>query len=103
VQRLTSVALIPLTVWLVVSLFALPSLDYATVEGWIRNGWTAPLLSLFIGVATWHSQLGIQVIFEDYVHGGAKTLILILSTFAHVLLAVAAIFATLRIAFGGAG
>ena len=101
-QRLTSVALIPLTVWMVVSLFALPSLDYATVVAWISHGWTAMLLSLFIAVAAWHSRLGVQVIFEDYVHSGTKTLLLILSSFAHALVAAASIFATLRIAFGGA-
>jgi succinate dehydrogenase / fumarate reductase membrane anchor subunit len=102
VQRLTSVALIPLSVWLLVSLLALPSLDYATVHAWIAHGWTAFLLSLVIGVAAWHSQLGMQVIIEDYVHGGTKTVTLVVSTFAHVLLGAAAIFATLRIAFGGA-
>jgi succinate dehydrogenase / fumarate reductase membrane anchor subunit len=101
-QRLTSVALIPLGVWLLVSLLALPAFDYGTVHAWIAHGWTAFMLSLFIGVATWHSQLGMQVIFEDYVHSGMKTVVLVLSSFAHVLVGAAAIFATLRIAFGGA-
>jgi succinate dehydrogenase / fumarate reductase membrane anchor subunit len=101
-QRLTSVALIPLCVWLLVSLLALPSLDYATVHGWIAHGWTALLLSLVIGVATWHSRLGVQVILEDYMHSGAKTVALVSSSFAHALVGAAAIFATLRIAFGGA-
>jgi succinate dehydrogenase / fumarate reductase membrane anchor subunit len=101
VQRLTSIALIPLTVWLAVSLLALPELDYRTVAGWIAHGWTALLLVLFIAVASWHSQLGVQVVVEDYVHGGAKTLSLIVSTFAHVLVAAAAIFAVLRVTFGG--
>ncbi len=100
-QRLTSIALIPLGVWLLVSLLALPSMDYTTVHGWIAHGWTALLLSLFIVVTTWHSKLGVQVIIEDYVHGGPKTLALVLSTFGHALLAAAALFATLRIAFGG--
>jgi succinate dehydrogenase membrane anchor subunit len=102
VQRLTSVALIPLAVWLLVSLLALPSLDYTTVHGWIAHGWTALILSLVIGVATWHSQLGVQVIIEDYVHSGVKTVALVFSSFAHTLVGAAAIFATLRIAFGGA-
>jgi len=101
-QRLTSVALIPLGVWLLVSLLALPSLDYSTVHGWIAHGWTALLLSLVIGVGTWHSRLGMQVIIEDYIHGGTKTLALVLSSFAHAFVGAAAIFATLRIAFGGA-
>jgi succinate dehydrogenase / fumarate reductase membrane anchor subunit len=101
VQRLTSIALIPLTVWFVVSLFALPASDYATVVAWMAHGWTALLLVLFIAVATWHSKLGVQVVIEDYVHGGTKTLSLIVSTFAHLLVAAAAIFAVLRVTFGG--
>ena len=100
VQRLTSVALIPLTVWFVISLLALPSFDYATVHAWASQTWTALLLVLFIAIAAWHSKLGVQVVIEDYVHGGTKTLSLILSTFAHTLVAVAAIFAVLKVAFG---
>ena len=100
VQRLTSVALIPLAVSFVVSLFALPTLDYGVVHMWVHQTWTAILLILFIGLASWHSKLGVQVVIEDYVHGGAKTLVLILSTFVHTLIAAASIFAVLKVAFG---
>lgn len=100
VQRLTSVALIPLTVWFVISVLALPSYDYATVHAWVSQSWTALLLVLFIAIAAWHSKLGVQVVVEDYVHGGTKTLSLIFSTFAHTLVAAAAIFAVLKVAFG---
>ena len=100
VQRLTSVALIPLAVSFVVSLFALPTLDYGVVHMWVHQTWTAILLILFIALACWHSKLGVQVVIEDYVHGGAKTLVLILSTFVHTLIAAASIFAVLKVAFG---
>ncbi len=100
VQRLTSVALVPLTVWFVISVLALPSYDYATVHAWVSQIWTALLLVLFVALATWHSKLGVQVVIEDYVHGATKTLSLILSTFAHTLVAAAAIFAVLKVAFG---
>ena len=99
-QRLTSVALIPLTVWFVISLLALPSYDYSTVHAWASQSWTALLLLLFVALATWHSKLGVQVVIEDYVHGATKTLSLIISTFAHTLVAAAAIFAVLKVAFG---
>jgi succinate dehydrogenase / fumarate reductase membrane anchor subunit len=101
-QRLTSVALVPLTVWFVVSLLSLPSFEHVTVISWIAQSWTALLLILFILVATWHSQLGVRVVVEDYVHGGAKTLTLVGITFIHVLIAAAGVFAVLKIAFGGA-
>jgi len=67
VQRLTSVALVPLAIWFVVSLLLLPSLDYPTLVAWMRECSTALALVLLILVATWHSQLGMRVIVEDYV------------------------------------
>ena len=102
-QRLTSIALVPLTVWFVVSLLALPSLGYGTVIAWMSQSWTALLLILLVLTAAWHSQLGVRVVVEDYVHGaGARTLTLVLIGFVHVLLAAAGVFAILKVAFGGA-
>ena len=101
-QRLTSVALVPLTVWFVVSLLSLPSLEHVTVISWMAQSWTALLLILFILVATWHSQLGVRVVVEDYVYGGAKTVTLVVITYIHALVAAAGVFAVLKVAFGGA-
>ena len=101
-QRLTSIALVPLTIWFLVSLLTLPSFEHVTVISWIAQSWTALLLILFILVATWHSQLGVRVVIEDYVHGGAKTLTLVLITFIHALVGVAGVFAVLKVAFGAA-
>jgi succinate dehydrogenase / fumarate reductase, membrane anchor subunit len=101
-QRLTSIALVPLTIWFTVSLLSLPALDHVTVIAWMAQSWTALLLILLVLVATWHSRLGVQVVVEDYVHGGMKTLTLVIVTFAHVLAAVAGVFAVLKVAFGGA-
>ena len=101
-QRLTSIALIPLTIWFVVSLLSLPSFEHVTVVTWMAHSWTALLLVLFILVATWHSQLGVRVVVEDYVHGGSKTLTLVVLTFIHAVAAAAGIFAVLKVAFGGA-
>ena len=101
-QRLTSIALIPLTIWFVVSLLSLPSFEHVTVMSWMGQSWTALLLILFVLVATWHSQLGLRVVVEDYVHGGAKTLTLVLITFVNSLVAVAGVFAVLKVAFGSA-
>jgi succinate dehydrogenase / fumarate reductase membrane anchor subunit len=102
-QRLTALALVPLSVWFVASLVALQAtLDpYQSVRAWIGQGWTAVLLILLVLTAAWHSRLGVQVVIEDYVHdSGTKTLSLILSNFAHVLVAVAGVVAILRVLFG---
>jgi succinate dehydrogenase / fumarate reductase membrane anchor subunit len=103
VQRLTSVALVPLTVWFVVSLLSLPALDHATVVAWMGQLWTAVFLILLVLTAAWHSQLGLRVVVEDYVHGsGSKALVLALLTFFHVVVAAAGVLAILKVAFGGA-
>jgi succinate dehydrogenase / fumarate reductase membrane anchor subunit len=101
-QRLTSIALIPLSIWFVVSLLTLPSLDHVAVVSWMAGSWTALFLVLFVLAATWHSQLGVRVVVEDYVHGGSKTLVLVVFTFIHAVVAAAGIFAVLKVAFGGA-
>jgi succinate dehydrogenase / fumarate reductase, membrane anchor subunit len=102
-QRLTSLALVPLSVWFAVSLLTLPSFDHLTVVTWMAQGSTALLLLLLVLIGAWHSQLGLQVIIEDYVHGeGTRTLLLVLVRFVHVLAAAAAVLAVLRVALGGA-
>ena len=103
VQRLTSVALVPLSVWFVVSLLSLPSFDHATVVAWMGQLWTAVFLILFVLTAARHSQLGVRVVVEDYVHGGGmRPLVLVLVTFFHVVVATAGVLAILKVALGGA-
>jgi succinate dehydrogenase / fumarate reductase membrane anchor subunit len=100
-QRLTSVALIVLGCWFVVSMLSLPSYDYATLVAWMRRGWTTLPLILFVAVAAWHSEMGIRVIVEDYVvEVGTRTIVLALSTFIHAVIGVAGVLAVLRVAFG---
>jgi succinate dehydrogenase / fumarate reductase, membrane anchor subunit len=102
-QRLTSVALVPLGAWFVVSILALPAYDYPTVAAWMHGATSALLLILLVLVGTWHSQLGVRVIVEDYVHApGARAVTLTLLSFLHALLAAAGIFAVLRVALGAA-
>lgn len=102
-QRLTSIALVPLTIWFAVSLASLSSLDHVTVVAWMAQSWTALLLVLLVLVATYHSQLGVRVVVEDYVHNtGLRTVTLVVLTFLHAFLAVAGVFAILKVAFGGA-
>ena len=100
-QRLTSIALVPLSIWFAVSLLMLPGLDYATLSAWVSQSLTALLLILLVLTATWHSRLGVQVVVEDYVHAaGTRTLTLVLVNFLHVFIAAAGVFAILKVAFG---
>jgi succinate dehydrogenase / fumarate reductase membrane anchor subunit len=98
-QRVTAVALLPLTLWFVWSLLGLQLQSYDQVRGWLGQPWVAVLTILLVITLAWHSRLGVQVVIEDYVHGkGAKTTLLLLSTFVHVAAAVAALFAILVLA-----
>jgi succinate dehydrogenase / fumarate reductase membrane anchor subunit len=99
-QRTTSIALVPLTLWFACSLLMLPALDYETVHLWLSVPITAFFAVLLVGVATYHSYLGVDVIVTDYATHGTKVLGLLLLRFLHVLIGGAAIFAILRVAFG---
>jgi succinate dehydrogenase / fumarate reductase, membrane anchor subunit len=100
-QRVSAVALIPLTLWFMFSLLALPALDYATVRAWLSFPLSGFLALLLVGVSTYHSYLGTNEVIEDYVHSaGMKVLSLLSLRFAHVLVGGAGIFAIMRVAFG---
>jgi succinate dehydrogenase / fumarate reductase membrane anchor subunit len=98
-QRVTAVALVPLTLWFVWSLLGLQLQSYDEVRGWLGQPWVAVFTILLVITLAWHSKLGVQVVIEDYVHGkGGKTTLLLLSTFVHVAAAAAAVFAILLLA-----
>ncbi|HLT89817.1 MAG TPA: succinate dehydrogenase, hydrophobic membrane anchor protein [Woeseiaceae bacterium] len=102
-QRVTAVALVLLGAWLLVALMRLPGFDHDTVRAWLDRPLNAVLMILLAGTAAWHSSLGVQVVIEDYVHQPlARVTSLILSKFVHALLAAAAVFAVLDLAFGAA-
>jgi succinate dehydrogenase / fumarate reductase, membrane anchor subunit len=99
VQRVTAVALLPLTAWFGISLLSHPLQSYDAMRGWIAQPWVAVLTLVLVLTLAWHSKLGVEVVVEDYVHGKvAKTTLLLLSTFVHVLAAAAGGFAILLLA-----
>ncbi len=100
-QRVSAVALIPLTLWFVFSLLTLPAFDYDTVRTWLSVPFSGFLALLLVAVLAYHSYLGTIVIVEDYVTGaGMKVLTLLLLRFLYVLCGGAGIFAILRVVFG---
>ena len=100
-QRLTSVALIPLVLWLAFSLAALPGMSYIEFRGWLNSPFTATLLVLFLIALFYHLQLGLQVIIEDYVHSGwLKLGSLVLVNFTCWVLAAGGILSVLKLYLG---
>lgn len=101
VQRVSAVALVPLVVWFMYSVAGMSDAPYLEFVSWVRQPWVTVLLVLFIGTALYHSALGLQVVLEDYVSGEFKKIASIIAVkLACAVLAVAGIFAVLKIAFG---
>lgn len=100
-QRLTAIALVPLTFWFVYSIAGMTLSDYQTVVAWIRSPVTAAGLVLLIGATFYHAILGVQVVIEDYVHSEwLKIGGLFLVQFILLLLGLTAAIAVIRVSLG---
>ncbi len=99
-QRITSIALIPLTLWVVFSVATQVGEDYATVTAWIAEPFTTLMLTLFVSTASYHASLGLQVVIEDYVHhSGIKWAALLAIQLVLILLGTLSVVSILRVAF----
>jgi len=97
-QRISAAALVLLGLWFAVSVARLDASAYADVIAFIAMPLNSVLLILLAATMAYHSWLGVQVVIEDYIHAPtAKIVLLTLSRFLHVLVAVASIYAILRI------
>jgi succinate dehydrogenase / fumarate reductase membrane anchor subunit len=100
-QRVTAVALIPLSLWFAASLVSLAGAEWEVAYLWIASPAGAVPMILFLVAGLWHAKLGLQVVIEDYIHAeGLKIALLMLLTLATVALGVAGVFAVCKISFG---
>jgi len=99
-QRVSAVALIPLTLWFVASIIAHTGSEYATFIAWLRTPIVGILMILLLIAIFYHTALGLQVVIEDYVHSSAKFAALVAVRLGCFALAAAGIITTLRIALG---
>jgi len=99
-QRLTALLLIPLVLWVGFSLAALP-VDHATLVGWIQQPWVSVALVLLVIVTFYHTQLGLQIIIEDYISSHSRrTATLLLTNLSCLLLGIIGVISVLKISFG---
>ena len=80
-QRVSAVGLVLLAPWFLLSLISLGDLSYAPVVAWVASPLNTVLLSLLVATVTYHSQLGLQVVVEDYVpHKGTRMVVMLVIT-----------------------
>ena len=100
-ERVTSLALVPLTIWFV--WFALHS--SGATRGQLAHSVSHPIIATLL-LATvlltfHHMQLGLQVVIEDYARASLRTVMILAMKAASVLLALACVVAVLKLAFAG--
>lgn len=101
VQKLTSLALIPLGIWFLVSMAILASADYGAVIIWVQDPIVTVFLILFIAILFYHLKLGVQVVIEDYVYKPVtKALALFFNAAFAYVFGLLAILSILKIALG---
>ncbi len=100
-QRLTAVALVPLSLWFMYSMVNMDGADHASVVSWMGHTHVAVLLISFVLSLFYHAQLGMQVVIEDYMHvEWQKVTGLILIKFIAVIAALTSVLSILNIYLG---
>ncbi len=99
-QRVTSLAAIPLVIFFIVFILYHLGADRAAVMASVRHPLIAIGLALSVLTVLWHMQLGMQVIIEDYVHGAMRILCLLANSFFTFVLGAVALYAIRALSFG---
>jgi succinate dehydrogenase / fumarate reductase membrane anchor subunit len=98
-QRVSAIALFPLTIWFAVSALGLVGASEVSTLIFLSNPVNAVLMGAFVVLSLYHWELGLSSSFIDYVaHEGAKLFLTLLGRVFAVAVAAVCIFALLRIA-----
>jgi len=101
-QRVTAVAMVPLTLWFVIAVIAHMGATHAEMVAWLSHPLSAAMMIAFVTAGFYHAALGMQVVYEDYVHPRWLEVTLIVGTkLVLAFLAIACVVSVLKIAFGG--
>lgn len=99
-MRVTSFALLPLSIAFVWIVLSLVGKDHATVREALGNPFIAIVMLLFVPTGVYHMMLGMQTVIEDYVHGEhAKSWALMANMFFCAVVGLACVYAILRLSF----
>ena len=97
-QRITAIALVPLTLWFLCGMVRMLGATRDDVVSWMAGPLPIVLMIALVVATFHHLQAGLQVVIEDYVdHDWLRIGSILLVKGISVLLALACIVATLRI------
>jgi succinate dehydrogenase / fumarate reductase membrane anchor subunit len=98
-ERIAAMALVPLSVWFVVSVLSMLGADQAVVAAWAGHPVNAVLLLALIVMTFHHTALGLQVVYEDYIDSvGLRTGVTLATNGACLILGLMASLAVLKLA-----
>ena len=100
-QRLTAIALIPLSLYFVALILSLATSDRITAVDWLSSPVPALLVILVVLAGTTHALIGVRSVILDYVHTRARLVAAgLFIRAAAVLLAGASVLAILKLFLG---
>lgn len=102
-ERVSAIALVPLTLWMVYAALVISRSDYSGAKDFVAHPVNAVLIILVLVVSGWHMHAGARVVVEDYMHKMlGRSALLVLNLFVTVLVTALAVFSVLKVALGGA-
>jgi len=97
-QRVTAVALIPLSFWLIYFLGLSLTAPYQQTVAWLATPFNSVCIVAWIIATFYHAALGLQVVIEDYIATeGPKIISIWVVNLVFLFLAIAALLAVFRI------
>jgi succinate dehydrogenase / fumarate reductase membrane anchor subunit len=98
-ERVTAIGLVPLSLWFVWAVLTHLGAPRDAMEAWAGTPLNAALLLALVALTFHHMQLGLQVVWEDYIRGAGRREAAILATRgAALLLGLIAAVSILKIA-----
>jgi len=97
-ERLTAIALVPLTLWFIVSIIRLEGTTRAGMITWLHAPVSLVLILCLVVATFWHTEQGLRVVIDDYIHNDAvRIAMLLLSRGVCIVAALLCVIAALRL------